>query len=335
MPKSRKRSNQKRRGFQRTQKRLLDIADFFDQLVRERVQISPYPALYHYTSLASALAILESQRFWSTAHDCTNDPAELVTANSIVVDEARRLREIYTSGTPAKVLDAFIEHYPSSAISLKRTIFLSCFSIPRDEPHQWNEYGDFGRGICLGIRVLEEPGPTNPDTVSALVEVDYSEGALRDWLAETFDQICSVLAKGAFSRHNCEEGLSAFYRIAAFASIRAKHAEWKSEQEVRHVTFARRETDVKPHERISAAGEIIRYLPVSLRAGRKIIALDEIIIGPNCVSPGVREQLEILLAEKGYTAASVEYPRITSSKVPKLSSNELSAPTASKLHDIG
>jgi hypothetical protein len=240
-----------------------------DQLVRERVQISPYPALYHYTSLSNALAILKSQQFWSTAHDYTNDPAELVTANSVVVDEARILREIYTTGTPAKVLDTFIEHYPSSGLGQKRTIFLSCFSVARDDLSQWKEYGDCGRGICLGIRVLEEPGPTNPDTVSALVEVEYSEAALREWLAESFEQICSVLARGVSSRHNEEEGLSAFYRIAAFASIRAKHAGWKSEQEVRHVTFARRETDVKPRERISAAGKIIRYLPIFPPGGRQ------------------------------------------------------------------
>jgi hypothetical protein len=294
----------------------VDIAEFFDQLVRESVKISPHSALYHYTTLANALAILKSQQFWSTAHDCTNDKAELITANSIVTDEARLLRESYTTGVPAKVLSTFIENYPSSAISQKRTIYLSCFSIPRDDPHEWKEYGDCGRGICLGIRVLEEPGPKSSDVVSTLVEVEYSERALREWLAESFEQICSVLARGVSSRHNEEEGLSAFYRIAAFGSIRAKHAEWKREQEVRHVTFARREANIQPGERISAAGKVIRYLPISLRADGKLIALDEIIIGPNCVVDDSRAQLEVLLAEKGYIAGSVEYPRITASNVP-------------------
>ena len=52
-----------------------------------------------------------------------------------------------------------------------------------------------------------------------------------------------------------------------------------------------------------------------LRADGKLIALDEIIIGANQNVVEVREQLETLLAAKGYRVGSIEYPRISTSEV--------------------
>ena len=71
--------------------------------------------------------------------------------------------------------------------------------------------------------------------------------------------------------------------------------------------------------RTLATGKVIRYLPVSVRADGKLIALDEIIIGANQNSEETREQLKALLAAKGYEVGSVEYPRITVSSIPGVS----------------
>ncbi len=293
----------------------MPIAEFFEQTVLSAGRGSPHPVLYHYTTSSGARNILFTQEFWSTAHDCTNDEAELASANSIIVEVAQACRKKFATGTAGKVMDVFLTNYPDSMITQMRTVYLSCFSVTRDDESQWRAYGDNGRGICLGIRVLEEPGPKSPDIVSVMLEVDYSESSLRAWLADTFGKICSVLARVQSSNNNCEEGLSAFYRIAAFASIRAKHEKWKSEREVRLVTLARHKTGVEPKERTSASGKVIRYLPVSVRADAKLIALDEIIIGANQNTQEAREQLKALLADKGYTEGTVEYPRFTVSGI--------------------
>jgi len=303
------------------QGRRMQIAEFFEQTVLSSAgSVSPHRVVFHYTTSSGARNILSSQEFWSTAHDCTNDEAELVSANSIVVEVAQDCRRQNATGAAAKVLDVFLTNYPDSMISQMRTTYLSCFSAARDDESQWEKYGDGGRGICLGIRVLEEPGPRNPVVVSLMLEVDYSEASLRAWLAETFGKICAVLARVQPSLNNCKEGLSALYRIAAYASIRTKREKWKSEREVRLVTLARHQTGVEPRERTSAAGKVIRYLPVSVRADGKLIALDEIIIGANQNTEEAREQLKILLAAKGYAVGSVEYPRIMVSSIPVLAS---------------
>jgi uncharacterized protein (DUF302 family) len=46
-----------------------------------------------------------------------------------------------------------------------------------------------------------------------------------------------------------------------------------------------------------------------------LIALDEIIIGSNLNVAETREQLETLLATKGYTVGSIEYPKIVVSEI--------------------
>jgi hypothetical protein len=58
---------------------------------------------------------------------------------------------------------------------------------------------------------------------------------------------------------------------------------------------------------------------VHTRADGKLIALDEIIIGANQNAEEAREQLKTLLAARGYTLGSIEYPRITVSGIPAFS----------------
>lgn len=92
-------------------------------------------------------------------------------------------------------------------------------------------------GICLGLRILDEPGPKSPDRGSALVKVDYSEDGWRSSMTEHFRQVCALLQNAQSTRHNLELGLSALYPIAAFGSIGAKQEKWSVEQEYRNVTL--------------------------------------------------------------------------------------------------
>ncbi|MCZ6514309.1 MAG: hypothetical protein O6850_00415, partial [Acidobacteria bacterium] len=213
-----------------------------------------------------------------------------------------------------RLLDLFLHDYASLQVTRLIIVCLACFSAARDDKEQWKWSGDDGRGICLGIPLLDEPSPMNHP--AELIKVDYSESSWRDNLRKSFGKASSILSRAEDSPRSCELGLSAIYRIAAFASIRAKQAEWAAEQEFRHVTLVRKNAGIQLKERESA-GSTIRYLPVSLRAQGKRIALDEIIIGSNRNAEDTREQLKRLLADKGYKVAdSIEYPVITVSSIP-------------------
>src|ERR1700741_3044162 len=106
MPKSRKPPHSKGR---RARKWLdpLALDRMFVKIVGYTSGIEVPRVLYHYTGWEGAKGIISTQQFWATAHDCTNDEAELVSADSIIVEVAKELRE-GALGATAKVLASFI-----------------------------------------------------------------------------------------------------------------------------------------------------------------------------------------------------------------------------------
>jgi hypothetical protein len=314
MPKSRR-----RRGAKKYKPKFdirTEVSKFFEEIGLNPEQDLRYRVLYHYTSTSSALKILESQTFWATAHDCTNDKGELVSANAAIFRVAQAQRQ-NANGLAAKVLDHFLRDYEAEMIARVRTAYLCCFSIARDDVSQWKRYGGNGTGICMGLRVINEPEPKSRRIFARLFEVVYSEEALRKWFSDSLGKTCAALRRYPSSDQNVRFALSSIRGLAAFASITTKTPDWSSEKEVRHVTMDHLEPGVKPSVRVSADGKEIRYLPVSPRADGKLIALDEIIVGAKQDFNGVRKQFEALLASKGYVEGSIEYPKFS------MSSNKL------------
>lgn len=178
-------------------------------------------------------------------------------------------------------------------------------------------YGANGKGVCIGVRVINEPGPENERVFSRLLEVVYSADAMRAWFSDALGKTCLAVAKYPCTGHNIRCVVASLNGLAAFASLTTKNSEWSSEREVRHVTMDRFETGVSPEVRMSADGKEIRYVPVSLRSDGKLIALDEIIIGANQNCDEAREQIKGVLASKNYVEGTIEYPRFTVSSVSR------------------
>ena len=292
----------------------LELDGLFDSLVNESYRPESPPVLYHYTDWAGAKGILCGQHFLETAHACTNDEAEIKSAHSVIVEVAESLRT-KAAGVTARVLDLFIRTYPRLSLDQMKTVYLSCFSLARDDEGQWKNYADDGRGLCLAVRILKEPSPNPKDRASALIQVDYSEESWRNYLTTNFTKVCDLLSRAVNSNRNVELGSSALYRISAFTSIMAKKPQWSREKEVRHVTFLRDEASARPKER-KRGDKTIRYLDdVELRVGGKQLAFAEIIIGPNQDIPETQSRLTVLLEEAGYKVGTFEYPAITTSNV--------------------
>jgi hypothetical protein len=313
MPKSRKRKKP-RANARITSRDPLAVERMFDLVGRGNYASGP-KVLYHYTNWAAARGILSSQEFWATDHRCTNDPAELASADKVIVEIASSLRE-EVMGMAATVLDSFLAEHLTLRVSQLMTVCLLCFSVLRDDKGQWEKYGQNGCGVCLGLRVLDEPGPIGP---SATLKVDYSEESWRENIRVVFRNICSMLSSAANTAHNRELGKSALTRIAAFQAITAKDARWQVEQEFRHVTLVRSQDMGKLRQR-GSPGNAVSYLPVLVRSKGKRIALAELIIGPNCKPEEARENVKQLLQDTGYEPGTIEYPVIAISPSPGLGS---------------
>jgi hypothetical protein len=98
-----------------------------------------YPVLYHYTSTSGALKILESQRFWATAHEGDNLASASVDLQALGSSAATPFKE------PAIKLDL-----QQTLASMESTVFFTCSSReaaqrpvgaassgPGDRQHSW------------------------------------------------------------------------------------------------------------------------------------------------------------------------------------------------------
>jgi len=285
-----------------------------DQIVHESFSAELPDVLYHYTTWAGAEGIVSSKEFWFTAHDCTNDEAELDSADEIVLETAKDLRTT-VDGQAGTLLDRLLTNYPQAKVTKVTPVFLACFSEAKNSHSQWQMYAEQGRGLCLGLRVLRhEAMPENSGVRIALLRVDYSEASWRERVGTGLREVCEALSQ--FKAKNIAEcppaselALSAMYRIAAFAAITAKKPQWAREKEWRQVAVVRKGFSVQPYERKSS-GRTVRYLKLRVRGSDKLLALDEIIIGPHQDAELAGSRLQHFLAETGYPSADAELPRI-------------------------
>jgi hypothetical protein len=219
------------------------------------------------------------------------------------------------TGVTADVFDVFVANYRETIVTKLTTIYLACFSSVRDDARMWETYGKSCGGLCIGVHVLNEPPPESRQHVSYTTDVIYSRDELRSQLMTDFGAVYKLLARAKRTPSNRHEGLSALYRIAAFAAIRAKTDDWKHEAEVRHVTFSRDKDGIVPNQRISVDGNTVRDTLVLVRREGKLLSLAEVIIGCNQDEGKARADLSALLSECGYTKECAEYPTISMSGV--------------------
>lgn len=262
--------------------------------------------VYHYCDWEAATGILKERQFWATEYDCMKDTTEIRAADAVILDVAQQLRTTAT-GLAADVLADFITDYPNKHVTKVVPVFLSCFSVARDDPNQWIEYAAGGKGVCLGIPSLSEPQPDNEPLNLMRVAVNYSE---TEWRAKVTDQFSKALAamnrEAPLKRHS----VWALFVIALLVAVSAKRADLFAEQEVRVLGIGRRggpQPDVRERQK---DGRTIRYVRLNVRQRDKRIALTEIIVGPNQDANEGCHRAQQILENAGYTPDAAEYPRI-------------------------
>jgi hypothetical protein len=286
----------------------IGIEDIFDRALRGTGVEDP-PILYHYTTWEGAEGILRAQRFRATAHGCTNDPAELTSADAEILDSLRT-REAVARPMARKVLRLFLDTYPIARLSASPRVYLACFSTARDHEHQWREYGDRGRGVCLGLRLFGGvPHPTIPGVATAFMPVDYRERIVRteinEWLAgftERVDRMVDV-------ELNWRIALDTLGVQSAAWALATKQPPWAPEREVRAIFLVREGHMVAPEVAFRPDGTETRFIAVPVTRLPRM-PVEEFIVGANQdVEAGVARATELLALLKYRHARS----RVTAS----------------------
>lgn len=104
--------------------------------------------IYHYASIETFKAIIESQCFHSTNIAHVNDPTELEYAQKLIISIVEKLVIQREKQIEKDILTKLLSMLQKIE---KSNRYISCFSINGDLKNQWNDYGDDGYGISIGF----------------------------------------------------------------------------------------------------------------------------------------------------------------------------------------
>jgi hypothetical protein len=291
----------------------LDTA--LDRIVDGFLVAQPPSALYHYTTWVAFESIITAASFRATAHHCTNDPGELISADSAALAAARHvLREL--SGDESRLLRHFLADYENKKWPKLQTSYLSCFTEVQDDESQWGTYGARGAGVCFGLKTLRDETFEDDQFDHGFFKVGYSALTRESELRDKF-RVVAHLYRGFIRRQPSRElgarrlGWNALMRLASLAAMSTKTPRWAHEQEWRHIVFPRHDRPIQP---VRLEGS--EYHLVPMRTQGRPLALSEVIVGPNQSFAPTREKVEIFLRSAGYGDGTLEMPAIVQSELP-------------------
>lgn len=227
---------------------------------------------YHYTSVASALAIISSRTVWLTDHRFLNDRLEL-----------RQGLESFLSKIPKEQQASFSRAFQWHDLQNHHCVF----SLSRSPKilSQWRAYASDGAGIALGLNrtFLEYAG-------LSLVECKYEDhDKYADELIKKHEGFIEAVheASELYRAENdfmkwVETQRSSFYLVVEDL-IALKNPAFAEELELRAV-WCRQSGEVKMR---SARDLIIPYLDAKIwpddeRASALAVVIPEIWLGPKC-----------------------------------------------------
>jgi hypothetical protein len=120
---------------------------------QRRALLKPPPVLYHYTSTAGFIGILESQRLWAGDARQMNDADELVYARKVAARVAKKLLsdKLFIVAERGRQLLEALANETYSFWEWDR-YFVFCLSEHSDQLSQWRAYADDGLGYAIGLR---------------------------------------------------------------------------------------------------------------------------------------------------------------------------------------
>lgn len=185
---------------------------------------------FHYTSLEGFLAIAQSRCLRASDLMYLNDPREIHLGSNALGDFLEKLGFI-PSSEHQNHLNALREKY--QALKDDIGIFGVSTSLVRDALPQWLEYGDRGRGVCIGFRPRLFGLSESP---IIHLKVSYSETQFSQKLEELFSSSQrNWLAAKEKALSNDELEAIVFNDVIGMllACASYKHASWDHEQEMR------------------------------------------------------------------------------------------------------
>jgi hypothetical protein len=298
-----------------------------DDLDAARDSAAETKVVYHYTDVASALAIVQGGHLWFTERAHLNDTLELQYGLRI----AHEMFESAVKAAGAVVPQSVPEHMMGE-VGLGMVEFgywVSSFSYECDDLAQWRSYADEGRGVCLGFSVQELDMNQFASHIPAAFNfmrfpVKYAEAELRKKMQPYIDKGVELLARvdfpsmPSYSQHLGRallyerDLLQTMMSGVYLHSMMHKHRAYQHEREYRLLLNAYRpKVEPTPQHKVRARnGEVVSYLDLPIPNWNFSKTLPHINVGP-AASPKLEEQLAAAFRSFG-----LPVPRIGRSSLP-------------------
>ena len=262
----------------------------------------PQSTLYHYTSLAGLLEIVEEQALWASNAHYLSDMKEIQHAEDFMVTE---IIELLPSAAPyeAEVLTQ-LRHWLTDRGLSRHQLFLCSFTEEGNLLSQWRGYTPHGLGVSLGfpasdiVRLAAAQG-------YRLVKCVYDPGQQRQLIGGIIE---AIFAEARAAGERLQTGPKPLYypvfenftdELLLLSAV-LKHWSFREEREWRVISpVLPNLSDPKVKYRIGRF-TLIPYREFSIaRAPGRLVEIDEVIIGPSSSLELSMDSIPQYLASRG------------------------------------
>ncbi len=246
---------------------------------------TPKETLYHYTTFAGLLGIINSRVLWASDIRYMNDSAELKhTADLIQVETTRR---IIAGHTNPNLLNQFLD-WLTHRITNGQMLFGSSFRSHGNLLSQWRGYSEVGKGVSIGFEpdYILECAQTQSFQVGKCV---YDPSTQKQLIKQVIDAIEVLANEYDLKNHDRKRSEERSYhkvfeliesdllRIAAIL----KHPSFQEEDEWRIVSPAITDFVTSPVLFREGKSMLVPYLEFQLipKNGKRI-AIEHMFLGP-------------------------------------------------------
>ncbi len=278
----------------------------------------PPPILYHYTSMAALLSIVETNRIRASHIRYLNDRSELTAMWEAVIKRLEMRKDSADTTEESAYLSKIIDLATSKQMGNQ---FVASFSENGDDLSQWRSYCPGGAGFSIGFATdalrshwVSDPAGGEPSFVGGqLLKVRYLDDKVTADLDGFIDATLQFASQPggipSFSGQpvSSEQVVSAWF--SAFAPV-YKHAAFCHESEWRMVL-------TKPHKPMpgqrfrEGKSTVIPYVEIELNRNIKYklsedYMVKKVVIGPTPNAELSIEALRSLFISKNHPEVTVE-----------------------------
>lgn len=283
--------------------------------------------IYHYTDVASALAIIEIGHLWFTEHAHLNDTLELQYGFRIARDMLDTAAKAAGAAVPQDVPEHMMGEFAQGLGEYG--YWVASFSHVSDDLSQWRSYADEGRGVCLGFSVDEldmRQFASHIKTAFTFMRypVWYDEALLRKSLEPYIRHAIDLLRRvnlPSMPSYYEHQGRALLYERDLLQvmmsgvylhSMMHKHAAYQHECEYRLMLNAYRgKVEPSPQHKVRHRNrEIVGFLDLPIPNWKSSRTLPHVIVGP-AAAPKLEQQLAT-----AFRSYELPVPKIDRSELP-------------------